>query len=157
MSHQQKQVKYMLQIHNFSVFYVHKKKDILKIVFDKQFSIKKNTDIFFLTPFLSNEIVINVDSLQIQNEKQEFLLQAKGKGIIISVEELIEKSNLYLYLRNLIYRKNIELLKELELNQEIESLVISLEQQNKYYLVDLALDKRDEGLFYALTNEGEIK
>lgn len=147
----------MLQIHNFSVFYVHKKKDILKIVFDKQFSIKKNTDIFFLTPFLSNEIVINVDSLQIQNEKQEFLLQAKGKGIRISVEELIEKSDLYLYLRNLIYRKNIELLKELELNQEIESLVISLEQQNKYYLVDLALDKRDEGLFYALTNEGEIK
>lgn len=145
----------MLQIHNFSVFYVHKKKDILKIVFDKQFSIKKNTDIFFLTPFLSNEIVINVDSLQIQNEKQEFLLQAKDKGIRISVEELIEKSDIYLYLRNLIHRKNIELLKELELNQEIESLVVSLEQQNKYYLVDLALDKRDEGLFYALTNEGE--
>lgn len=144
----------MFKVLHFNVFYTKQEKDVLKVVFDEKLSLTRGGEVFFLTSYRSQSLKINVDSLEIEDMYKVFLFQSAQKTLRLTLHQLLSRSDFSAHLRSLIYQKNSEAdqryTEEKETN--LNELVAQLVAQNKRHLVNLALDKRDESLFYELTN-----
>lgn len=146
----------MLQIRRIEPFYTKRVGDRLKLVFAYQsFSVLKDDELFNFIPVEGKEIIINLKTLQVENLSDVFVFQRGSRFIRLPLYQLLLVSNIHDHLQKIL--DDLELKKEQKearaaAHSEFEVLFTEMEDQNRLNLIDVALDRRDKGLFDELTN-----
>ncbi|MBK3495609.1 IDEAL domain-containing protein [Viridibacillus sp. YIM B01967] len=149
----------MLHVRRMEPFYTKKEGIRLKMVFAYQyFSITKDEELYHFIPAEGKEIVLNLNSLQVENLSEVFVFQKGSRFIRLPLYQLLLISNIHDHLEQIL--EGLELKKESapkeyykSLNKDINDLISQLENANTLRLIDHALTVRDENLFYILTNK----
>lgn len=146
----------MLQIRRIEPFYTKRVGDQLKLVFAYQyFSVLKDDELFNFIPVEGKEIIINLKNLQIENLSDVFVFQRGSRFIRLPLYQLLLVSNIHDHLQKILANMQIEVLQNkagAEIRSEHADLLDELEELNRQYLIDVALETRNEQLFNDLTN-----
>lgn len=116
------------------------------------FSILISKEVYHFVPLENSEIVIDRKTKRIVNIDYRFAFQ-KGKDLIyFTVSELISLPDFLIQLYFIVESYDARTQKGLQHkpNQETEFIIKELERMNVKKLIDHALDKKDEKLFYSL-------
>lgn len=146
----------MLKIRRIEPFYTKRDGDRLKLVFAYQyFSILKDEELFHFIPVEGKEIIINLNTLQIENLSDVFVFQKGSRFIRLPLYQLLLVSNIHDHLQVIL--SDLELEDEAKniftaASQEVNELLDGLEEENRLRMIDFALENRDEALFNELTN-----
>lgn len=146
----------MLKIRRIEPFYTKRDGDRLKLVFAYQyFSILKDEELFHFIPVEGKEIIINLNTLQIENLSDVFVFQKGSRFIRLPLYQLLLVSNIHDHLQVIL--SDLELEDETKkvytaASQEVTELLENLEEENRLRMIDFALENRDEKLFNDLTN-----
>lgn len=148
----------MLQIRRIEPFYTKRVGDQLKLVFAYQyFSVLKDDELFNFIPVEGKEIIINLKNLQIENLSDVFVFQRGSRFIRLPLYQLLLVSNIHDHLQKILAGMQIDVIQNkssVEARSEYADLLEELEEVNRQYLIDVALETRNEQLFNDLTNEG---
>lgn len=149
----------MIQVQFMKPFYTKKAGTKFRLVFAYQyFSITKDDEIFHFIPIEGKEIVVDLNSMQVENLSEVFVFQRGNRFIRLPLYQLLLISNVHEYLMPIIENvsshvkmsQNEEVLK---VNEEVELIVRSLEEHNLARLIDDALASRNKALFHDLMAE----
>lgn len=148
----------MLQIRRIEPFYTKRVGNQLKLVFAYQyFSVLKDDELFNFIPVEGKEIIINLKNLQIENLSDVFVFQRGSRFIRLPLYQLLLVSNIHDHLQKILAGMQIDVIQNklsVEARSEYADLLEELEEVNRQYLIDVALETRNEQLFNDLTNEG---
>lgn len=128
----------------------------LRLVFAYQyFSITKDEEIFHFIPIEGKEMVVDLNTMQIENLSDVFVFQRGNRFIRLPLYQLLLVSNVHEHLMPILDNASTNVLPatppvKAEFNEEVESIVRALEEENLARLIDDALAVRDEDLFYHL-------
>lgn len=147
----------MLKIRRIEPFYTKRDGDRLKLVFAYQyFSIVKDDELFHFIPVEGKEIIINLQTLQIENLSDVFVFQKGSRFIRLPLYQLLLVSNIHDHLQ--IILNDLELKDETKqvfeaVSEEVNELLDDLEESNRLRMIDYALEKRNIELFNELTSD----
>ncbi|MFJ7934338.1 transcriptional regulator [Sporosarcina sp. NPDC096371] len=142
----------MLSVQRMTPFYTSQEDFRLRLVFAYQyFSIIKGGEVFQFVPSEGKEIVINVKSLQVENLGEVFVFQRGSRFIRLPLYQLLLISDLHIHLTTILEGT-------LEIGTEIPEIVVleavgvieQLEIDNKYRMIDYALDTNNPNMFNEL-------
>lgn len=149
----------MIQVEFMKPFYTKMTGTKLRLVFAYQyFSITKEEEVFHFIPIEGKEIIVDLNSMQVENLSEVFVFQRGNRFVRLPLYQLLLVSNVHEYLLPII--ENVsdkvkpsenELVQEF--NEEVESIVRTLEEHNLSRLIDDALESRNEALFHDLMAE----
>lgn len=145
----------MLKIRRIEPFYTKRDGDRLKLVFAYQyFSILKDDELFHFIPVEGKEIIINLQTLQIENLSDVFVFQKSSRFIRLPLYQLLLVSNIHDHLQMIL--NDLELQDETKeafvaATEEVQNLLLELEESNRLRMIDYALENRDAELFKDLT------
>lgn len=149
----------MIQVEFMKPFYTKMTGTKLRLVFAYQyFSITKEEEVFHFIPIEGKEIIVDLNSMQVENLSEVFVFQRGNRFVRLPLYQLLLVSNVHEYLLPII--ENVsdkvkpsenELVQEF--NEEVESIVRTLEEHNLSRLIDDALESRNEALFHDLIAE----
>ncbi|MEK4384768.1 IDEAL domain-containing protein [Solibacillus sp. FSL W7-1464] len=149
----------MIQVEFMKPFYTKMTGTKLRLVFAYQyFSITKEEEVFHFIPIEGKEIIVDLNSMQVENLSEVFVFQRGNRFVRLPLYQLLLVSNVHEYLLPII--ENVsdkvkpsqnELVQEV--NEEVESIVRTLEEHNLSRLIDDALESRNEALFHDLMAE----
>lgn len=127
----------------------------LRLVFAYQyFSIMKDEEIYHFIPIEGKEMIVNLNTMQVENLSEVFVFQRGNRFIRLPLYQLLLVSNVHEHLMPILESSavNVQPVKvEMnEIDEEILSLIQSLEEENLSRLIDNALADRNEALFYDL-------
>src|SRR5690606_30233811 len=151
----------MLHVKLMKPFYTKKEDHLIKFVFAYQyFSIMKDDELFHFIPVEGKEIVVNLNTFQVENLSEVFVFQRGNRFVRLPLYQLLLVSNVHEYLMPIIENvsSNVTPLKNEtppEFDEEVEGIVRALEENNLSRLIDEALESRDEALFHNLIAEKE--
>lgn len=136
----------MLHVEMMKPFHTEIKDNKIRLVFAYQyFSLRKDDEVFSFIPVEGKEIVLNKDTLQVENLSEVFVFQKGNRFIRLPLYQLLLVSDVHDHLKVL-----VEPVAEQENNEEVNELIQELELQNFERLMDNALTQRDVDLFYQL-------
>lgn len=147
----------MLKIRRIEPFYTKRDGDRLKLVFAYQyFSIVKDDELFHFIPVEGKEIIINLQTLQIENLSDVFVFQKGSRFIRLPLYQLLLVSNIHDHLQ--IILNDLELKDETKqvfeaVSEEVNELLDDLEESNRLRMIDYALEERNIELFNELTSD----
>ena len=150
----------MLQVQYMKPFYTKVSGSTLRLVFAYQyFSIMKDNELFHFVPIEGKEIIVNVDTLQIENLSEIFVFQRGNRFLRLPLYQLLLISNVHEHLTPILEeassKKEVVNLVPKEENSEVDQMIRTLEEKNLDRLIDEALTKRDKQLFYQLVAQKE--
>lgn len=143
----------MIEVQYMEPFYTNVAGDKLRLVFThKCFAITKEGELYQFIPIEGKEIIVNMDTGQIENLSEIFVFhQRHNRFIRIPLFQLMLVSNMHEHLVSILEkcspRKSETSKVQLE---DVSALIRELEQQNYSYLIDQALLDNDKELFYEL-------
>jgi len=149
----------MIQVEFMKPFYTKMTGTKLRLVFAYQyFSITKEEEVFHFIPIEGKEIIVDLNSMQVENLSEVFVFQRGNRFVRLPLYQLLLVSNVHEYLLPIIENVSDKVKpsqNELpqEVNEEVESIVRSLEEHNLSRLIDDALESRNEALFHDLMAE----
>lgn len=149
----------MIHVQFMKPFYTKVAGTKLRLVFAYQyFSITKDDEIFHFIPIEGKEMVIDLNTMQIENLSDVFVFQRGNRFIRLPLYQLLLVSNVHEHLMPILDNASSTVqptttIVKAELNEEVESIVRALEEENLARLIDDALAVRDEDLFYHLMME----
>ncbi|PJK16865.1 transcriptional regulator [Chryseomicrobium excrementi] len=136
----------MLHVEMMKPFHTEVKDNKIRLVFAYQyFSLRKDDEVFSFIPVEGKEIVLNRDTLQVENLSEVFVFQKGNRFIRLPLYQLLLVSDVHDHLKTL-----IEPVAEQENSEEVMELIHALERENFERLMDDALSHRDLDLFYQL-------
>lgn len=146
----------MIHVQFMKPFYTKVAGTKLRLVFAYQyFSITKDEEIFHFIPIEGKEMVVDLNTMQIENLSDVFVFQRGNRFIRLPLYQLLLVSNVHEHLMPILDNASTNVLPatppvKAEFNEEVESIVRALEEENLSRLIDDALAVRDEDLFYYL-------
>jgi len=136
----------MLHVEMMKPFHTEVKDNKIRLVFAYQyFSLRKDEEVFSFIPVEGKEIVLNRETLQVENLSEVFVFQKGNRFIRLPLYQLLLVSDVHDHLKTL-----IEPVAEQENDEEVSELIQTLERENFERLMDNALTLRDVDLFYQL-------
>ncbi|WP_342528106.1 transcriptional regulator [Chryseomicrobium sp. FSL W7-1435] len=136
----------MLHVEMMKPFHTEVKDNKIRLVFAYQyFSLRKDEEVFSFIPVEGKEIVLNRETLQVENLSEVFVFQKGNRFIRLPLYQLLLVSDVHDHLKTL-----IEPVAEQENDEEVSELIQALERENFERLMDNALTLRDVDLFYQL-------
>ncbi|MGY3187931.1 transcriptional regulator [Lysinibacillus sp. TE18511] len=147
----------MMQVQYMKPFYTKITGDKLRLVFAYQyFSILKENEIFHFIPIEGKEMIINLNTQQIENLSEVFVFQKGNRFIRLPLYQLLLITNVHEHLapilENATPKPQLPLVSSVTVG-EVDQLVTELEQKNYDYLIDQALLDNDKALFYELLQQ----
>lgn len=145
----------MITVQFMKPFYTKVSGTKLRLVFAYQyFSIMKDEEIYHFIPIEGKEMIVNLNTMQVENLSEVFVFQRGNRFIRLPLYQLLLVSNVHEHLMPILESSavNVQPVKvEMnEIDEEILSLIQSLEEENLSRLIDNALADRNEALFYDL-------
>jgi len=147
----------MMQVQYMKPFYTKITGDKLRLVFAYQyFSILKENEIFHFIPIEGKEMIINLNTQQIENLSEVFVFQKGNRFIRLPLYQLLLITNVHEHLapilENATPKPQLPLVSSVTVG-EVDQLVTELEQKNFDYLIDQALLDNDKVLFFDLLQQ----
>lgn len=155
----------MIKINFLKPFYTKTNQNTLRLVFAYQyFSIIKDEEVFHFIPIEGKEILIDLATKEVQNLSEVFVFQRGNRFVRLPLYQLLLVSNVHEHLQPIIEasreKESIhqsngkgEADIEIDISQEVVSIVNSLEEGNLARLIDQALTERNEEMFYKLLEQ----
>lgn len=148
----------MIHVQYMKPFYTKITGTKLRLVFAYQyFSIMKDDEAFHFIPIEGKEIIVNLNTMQVENLSEVFVFQRGNRFIRLPLYQLLLVSNVHEHLSPIldnIATSSQEVATQLEeFDEETIEVIRKLEKQNLTRLIDQALEERDEQLFYSLITE----
>lgn len=151
----------MISVQFMKPFYTKVSDTKLRLVFAYQyFSIQKDGEMYHFIPIEGKEMIINLNTMQVENLSEVFVFQRGNRFIRLPLYQLLLVSNIHDHLTpildNVTENLNIETSEDnMPVEPEILELIYSLEEENLSRLIDNALAERNEELFYDLMLQKE--
>lgn len=148
----------MIHVQHMKPFYTKLSGDQLRLVFAYQyFSIAKDDETFHFIPIEGKEMVVNLNTMQVENLSEVFVFQRGNRFIRLPLYQLLLVSNVHEHLmpilENVTQNEQLFETAAFELSSETVEVIRLLEEQNLARLIDEALENRDEALFHDLMLE----
>ncbi len=146
----------MIQVQFMKPFYTKISGTKLRLVFAYQyFSITKDEEIFHFIPIEGKEMIVDLNSMQVENLSEVFVFQRGNRFVRLPLYQLLLVSNVHEHLMPLIENVSPHVKTTLkqevyEFNEEVEGIIHELEKTNLAHLIDVALASRNEELFQHL-------
>jgi hypothetical protein len=145
----------MIHVQYMKPFYTKVTGSKLRLVFAYQyFSIMKEDEAFHFIPIEGKEIVVNLNTMQVENLSEVFVFQRGNRFIRLPLYQLLLVSNVHDHLMPLLdsAAANVPELSNQSEDFDLETLEVIhfLESENLSRLIDNALLERDEAAFYNL-------
>lgn len=148
----------MIHVQYMRPFYTKVNGSKLRLVFAYQyFSITKEDEAFHFIPIEGKEIVVNLNTMQVENLSEVFVFQRGNRFIRLPLYQLLLISNVHDHLMPIldniaVNNTDISLPNE-KFDEETLEVIHHLENENLARLIDDALLEHNEELFYSLVNE----
>jgi len=147
----------MMQVQYMKPFYTKITGDKLRLVFAYQyFSILKENEIFHFIPIEGKEMIINLNTQQIENLSEVFVFQKGNRFIRLPLYQLLLITNVHEHLapilENATPKPQLPLISSVTAG-EIDQLIAEMEQKNLDYLIDQALLDHNKTLFFELLHQ----
>ena len=149
----------MIHVQYMRPFYTKVTGSKLRLVFAYQyFSIMKEDEAFHFIPIEGKEIVVNLNTMQVENLSEVFVFQRGNRFIRLPLYQLLLVSNVHDHLMPILdsAASNVELeppTTSNEFDEETLQVINYLENENVTRLIDDALLDKDEDMFYNLLTE----
>lgn len=144
----------MIQVQYMKPFYTKIHGNMLRLVFAYQyFSIIKDGELYHFIPTEGKEMVVNLNTLQIENLSEIFVFQRGNRYIRMPLYQLLLISNVHDHLKQILKHttdKKVSTQNAIDDKPDVQQLIKDLELQNIDRLIDEALRIRDEAQFYIL-------
>lgn len=147
----------MIHVQYMKPFYTKTHGNMLRLVFAYQyFSIIKDGELYHFVPTEGKEMVVNLNTLQIENLSEIFVFQKGNRYIRLPLYQLLLISNVHEHLKLILENTKVDSITSqfpIVEKSDVKQLLKELEIQNINRLVDEALKNRDETLFYKLIEQ----
>ena len=149
----------MIQVQFMKPFYTKVTGKNLRLVFAYQyFSIVKDDELYHFVPVEGKEMIVNLETKQIENLSEIFVFQRGNRFIRMPLYQLLLISNVHEHLSPILdkastHEETVNLLPKDEEVSEVQKLIRQFEEDNINRLIDEALEQRDEKRFYQLLDE----
>ena len=145
----------MIHVQYMKPFYTKVTGSKLRLVFAYQyFSIMKEDEAFHFIPIEGKEIIVNLNTMQVENLSEVFVFQRGNRFIRLPLYQLLLVSNVHDHLMPLLESAASSVPKPAEesenFDKETLEVIHFLERENLSRLIDNALLERDEAAFYNL-------
>ena len=145
----------MIHVQYMKPFYTKVTGSKLRLVFAYQyFSIIKEDETFHFIPIEGKEIVVNLNTMQVENLSEVFVFQRGNRFIRLPLYQLLLVSNVHDHLMPLLDSAASNIPKQSteseDFDKETLEVIHFLESENLSRLIDNALLERDEAAFYNL-------
>ncbi|MEK5146026.1 MULTISPECIES: transcriptional regulator [Psychrobacillus] len=140
----------MILVQLMKPFYTKYEGNSIKMVFAYQyFSIRKDDELFHFIPVEGKEIILNAQTLQVENLSEVFVFQKGNRFIRLPLYQLLLVSDIHTHLQTILEEANQIDTQEGAI-EGTEEVIKLLEEQNLERMFDFALTMRDEELFNKL-------
>lgn len=151
----------MMLVQYMKPFYTKVSGDQLRLVFAYQyFSILKENEIFHFIPIEGKEMIINLQTQQIENLSEVFVFQKGSRFIRLPLYQLLLITNVHEHLAPILAsvtpKPQLPMISSITVG-EIDQLIAEIERRNIDYLIDQALADYNETLFFELLHQKDIK
>lgn len=151
----------MIHVQYMRPFYTKVTGTKLRLVFAYQyFSIAKEDEVFHFIPIEGKEIIVNLNTMQVENLSEVFVFQRGNRFIRLPLYQLLLVSNVHEHLTPILDNESINnpvIARPVEdVDVETMEIIHYLQEENLSRLIDVALTERNEALFYNLVHEKEI-
>ncbi|MBZ5202090.1 transcriptional regulator [Planomicrobium chinense] len=145
----------MLHVKLMKPFYTKKEDHLVRFVFAYQyFSILKDDELFHFIPVEGKEIVVNLNTFQVENLSEVFVFQKGNRFIRLPLYQLLLVSDIHMHLQAILQEEREGLLEvNDQAKQEAEEAIQFLEQENFNRMIDHALTLHDEAMFNDLLKQ----
>lgn len=148
----------MIHVQFMKPFYTKVSGTKLRLVFAYQyFSVTKDDEVFHFIPIEGKEIIVNLNTMQVENLSEVFVFQRGNRFIRLPLYQLLLISNVHDHLMPILEGASVQQLSvpllDIETNPEVENIIRILEEANLARLIDHALEDRNEALFYDLMHK----
>ena len=148
----------MIHVQYMKPFYTKVTGSKLRLVFAYQyFSIMKEDEAFHFIPIEGKEIVVNLNTMQVENLSEVFVFQRGNRFIRLPLYQLLLVSNVHDHLMPLLENAASNVPKQSmeseNFDKETLEVIHFLEKENLLRLIDNALLERDEAAFYSLLSK----
>ena len=145
----------MIQVQYMKPFFTKVTGGKVKFVFAyDHFSIMKEDEVYKFVPIEGKEIVVNLNTMQVENLSEVFVFQRGNRFIRLPLYQLLLVSNVHDHLMPLLDSAASNLPKQStqseDFDKETLEVIHFLESENLSRLIDNALLERDEAAFYNL-------
>lgn len=145
----------MILVQLMKPFYTKYEGNRIKMVFAYQyFSIRKDDELFHFIPVEGKEIILNAQTLQVENLSEVFVFQKGNRFIRLPLYQLLLVSDIHTHLQTILEEANQIDTQEGSI-EGTEEVIKLLEEQNLERMFDFALTMRDEELFNKLQQYNE--
>ncbi|MEK3952488.1 transcriptional regulator [Psychrobacillus sp. FSL K6-1464] len=145
----------MILVQLMKPFYTKYEGNSIKMVFAYQyFSIRKDDELFHFIPVEGKEIILNAQTLQVENLSEVFVFQKGNRFIRLPLYQLLLVSDIHTHLQTILEEAN-QIDTEEGSIEGTEEVIKLLEEQNLERMFDFALTMRDEELFNKLQQYNE--
>jgi hypothetical protein len=148
----------MLHVKLMKPFYTKKEDNLVRFVFAYQyFSILKDDELFHFIPVEGKEIVVNLNTFQVENLSEVFVFQKGNRFIRLPLYQLLLVSDIHMHLQAILQEEREGLLEvNDQTKQEAEEAIQFLEQENFNRMIDYALTMHDEAMFNELLKQQQL-
>ncbi|MEO4054095.1 transcriptional regulator [Solibacillus sp. CAU 1738] len=148
----------MIHVQYLKPFYTKLSGTTIRLVFAYQyFSITKDDETFHFIPIEGKEMVVNLNTMQVENLSEVFVFQRGNRFIRLPLYQLLLVSNVHEHLMPILENATQQAQPVEDVAHEIDSetaeLIFLMEEQNLARLIDEALADRNEALFHDLMIE----
>lgn len=146
----------MLLVQLMKPFYTKIEENRIKLVFAYQyFSIRKDDELFHFIPVEGKEIIVNSQTLQVENLSDVFVFQKGNRFIRLPLYQLLLVSDIHVHLQSIIEAS--DQIGSSSIHAEgSEEIIQELEQQNYERMIDYALLHKNATLFNELQKYKEF-
>lgn len=143
----------MLLVQMMKPFYTQLEQDRIKLVFAYQyFSVKKDDELFHFIPVEGKEIIVNAQTMQVENLSDVFVFQKGNRFIRLPLYQLLLVSDIHTHLVSIIEMSDVGESTSLP-KEEVEEMIQQLEQDNYDRMIDFALLNKNEKLFHEIQDK----
>ena len=154
----------MIKVKHMKPFYTKVEGKKLRLVFAYQYiSIFKEDEEFHFVPMEGKQLIVDIETRQVQNLSDVFVFQKGNKFIRLPVYQLLLVSNIHEYLMPLINSVNIENPKiyekdemHIEINHTTEKLMDEIMEFHKDNLINFHLEVKNYDELEKLQEQGVI-
>ena len=144
----------MIQVNYMKPFYTKVTADKLRLVFAYQyFSVVKDSELYYFVPIEGKEMVINLDTMQIENLAEVFVFQKGNRFLRLPLYQLMLMSNVQEHLLPMLEEVIAKANDSIAVVEQPTAFDLALTSRNYDYLIDCALDRGDEAAFYQLVQQ----
>lgn len=147
----------MIHVQFMKPFYTKVTGDQLRLVFAYQyFSILKDDEIFHFIPIEGKEMIVNLQTMQVENLSEVFVFQKGNRFIRLPLYQLLLISNVHEHLVPILESSapHVEEVTEKPAERtEVDDIILELERDNLARLIDEALARNDKEGFQRLVEQ----